>query len=50
LKKENAEFVDVIHTAAGTLGFESSVGHVDFFPNSGKDPQPGCALPIKSGK
>lgn len=42
LDKENAEFVDVIHTAGGTLGYFQSLGHVDFFPNAGTAPQPGC--------
>lgn len=42
LTRDDAEFVDVIHTAAGTLGFVESLGHVDFFPNSGRAPQPGC--------
>lgn len=42
LDESDADFVDVIHTSAGTLGYKSCVGHVDFFPNSGKAPQPGC--------
>lgn len=44
LNKEDAEFVDVIHTAGGTLGFLDSMGHVDFFPNGGIAPQPGYNL------
>ncbi|CAG7722068.1 unnamed protein product, partial [Allacma fusca] len=31
----DADFVDVIHTNAGLLGLERSIGHVDFYPNSG---------------
>ncbi|XP_060851334.1 pancreatic triacylglycerol lipase-like [Rhopalosiphum padi] len=42
LNKEDAEFVDIIHTSGGTIGFFKSIGHVDFFPNSGTAPQPGC--------
>lgn len=42
LSDDDAEFVDVIHTAGGTLGFLEPIGHVDFFPNGGKAPQPGC--------
>lgn len=42
LSESSAEFVDVIHTAAGTLGYFESLGHVDFFPNAGIAPQPGC--------
>lgn len=40
----DAEFVDVIHTDAGIFGFPRSVGHVDFWPNQGLAPQPGCTL------
>lgn len=42
LSVDDADFVDVIHTAAGSLGYSESIGHVDFFPNSGDAPQPGC--------
>lgn len=42
LSKENADFVDVIHTAGGTFGYLESLGHVDFYPNDGTAPQPGC--------
>ncbi|KAJ9584909.1 hypothetical protein L9F63_020764, partial [Diploptera punctata] len=42
LSKEDAMFVDIIHTDGGVLGFPSQIGHVDFFPNSGRDKQPGC--------
>ncbi|CAL8131410.1 unnamed protein product [Orchesella dallaii] len=43
---EDAQFVNVIHTSMGTLldgglAFTEPRGHVDFYPNSGKD-QPGC--------
>ncbi|XP_026728555.1 pancreatic lipase-related protein 2-like [Trichoplusia ni] len=41
LNRNDADFVDVIHTDAGTYGIHESVGHVDFFPNSGST-QPGC--------
>ena len=55
LVKEDANFVDVIHTAAvgrgpeiynllrGRLGMSELVGSVDFFPNGGTTPQPPCA-------
>lgn len=42
LDKSDAEFVDVIHTCSAVLGVEGTIGHVDFFPNSGYAPQPGC--------
>ncbi|XP_077287428.1 pancreatic triacylglycerol lipase-like [Arctopsyche grandis] len=41
LAKTDADFVDVIHTDLGVFGVSSSVGHVDFFPNSGSN-MPGC--------
>lgn len=42
LDKSDAEFVDVIHSSAGTLGYMQPMGHVDFYPNNGKAHQPGC--------
>lgn len=48
LHKDDAEFVDVIHTnsmrlLAGEIGFGilSAIGDVDYYPNGGKN-QPGC--------
>ncbi|XP_065157728.1 lipase member H-like isoform X2 [Atheta coriaria] len=40
----DAEFVDIIHTDAGIFGYPRSIGHVDFWPNRGQSPQPGCRL------
>lgn len=42
LSKEDAEFVDIIHTDGGIFGFKASIGHADFFPNGGTAIQPGC--------
>ncbi|XP_047989650.1 pancreatic triacylglycerol lipase-like [Leguminivora glycinivorella] len=42
LDASDAEFVDVIHSCAGVLGVLNPIGHVDFFPNKGIPPQPGC--------
>lgn len=42
LDATDAEFVDVIHTAANTLGYSKPIGHADYYPNGGKNPQPGC--------
>jgi len=44
----DAAFVDVIHSAGGTLldgglSFREPRGHVDFYPNSGEN-QPGCGI------
>ncbi|XP_077504436.1 pancreatic lipase-related protein 2-like [Amblyomma americanum] len=47
VSKEDASFVDAIHTTAGSnvlaglLGMESPFGDVNFYPNGGKS-QPGC--------
>ncbi|XP_077525797.1 pancreatic triacylglycerol lipase-like [Haemaphysalis longicornis] len=49
LSKEHADFVDIIHTSMGMgfnffrgrLGITKATGHVDFYPNGGKQ-QPGC--------
>lgn len=62
LSEDDAQFVDVIHTAGLWIGTDEKVkilffwqnipislilnqlqvGHVDFYPNGGKAPQPGC--------
>jgi len=42
LDKDDAIFVDVVHTASGVQGISQPIGHVDFYPNNGKSPQPGC--------
>ncbi|XP_013103655.2 inactive pancreatic lipase-related protein 1 isoform X1 [Stomoxys calcitrans] len=43
LDHTDAEFVDVIHSCAGYLGFKNPIGHADFYPNGGSPPQPGCS-------
>lgn len=40
----DAKFVDVIHTDGGVLGEMTPRGHVDFYPNRGLPPQPGCQM------
>ncbi|XP_014220056.1 pancreatic lipase-related protein 2-like [Copidosoma floridanum] len=42
LDPTDAQFVDVIHTSGTAFGFLAAIGHSDFYPNSGKFPQPGC--------
>lgn len=42
LDRADAEFVDVIHTTGGTLGYKRPIGHADFYPNGGRAKQPGC--------
>ncbi|XP_017484001.1 PREDICTED: lipase member I-like [Rhagoletis zephyria] len=43
LDATDAEFVDIIHSCAGILGFQKPIGSVDFYPNGGRAPQPGCS-------
>ncbi|XP_037957830.1 pancreatic triacylglycerol lipase [Teleopsis dalmanni] len=43
LDPTDADFVDVIHSCAGVLGFRKPIGFVDFYPNGGGAPQPGCS-------
>ncbi|XP_040606297.1 lipase member I [Mesocricetus auratus] len=44
----DAKFVDVIHTDSKGLGILEPLGHIDFYPNGGKQ-QPGCPTNIFSG-
>lgn len=44
LSKGDADFVDVIHTDAGILGYPYPIGDVDFYPNMGIKFQPGCII------
>ncbi|XP_046664741.1 pancreatic lipase-related protein 2-like isoform X1 [Homalodisca vitripennis] len=41
LDKEDADFVDVIHTNVGIFGKIEPTGHIDFYTNDGTN-QPGC--------
>ncbi|XP_061382922.1 lipase member H-like isoform X2 [Danaus plexippus] len=41
ITKDAGSFVNIIHTNSGVLGYESSIGHADFYPNGG-DSQPHC--------
>lgn len=41
LNKDDAQFVDVVHTDIGHYGYTNPLGHVDYYPNSGKE-QPEC--------
>ncbi|XP_063982882.1 pancreatic triacylglycerol lipase-like isoform X1 [Diachasmimorpha longicaudata] len=45
LDPTDAQFVDIIHTSGSAFGFLAPIGHADFYPNSGKFPQPGCSFP-----
>lgn len=37
----DADYVEVVHSSAGTYGFDRPLGHVDFYLNYGHQ-QPGC--------
>ncbi|GJQ85482.1 hypothetical protein Trydic_g23072, partial [Trypoxylus dichotomus] len=43
LCSNDAHFVDVIHTDAGSAGYALSIGHIDFYPNGGTRKQNGCS-------
>lgn len=42
INKNDAIFVDIIHTDAWIYGAPKSTGTVDFWPNGGSTLQPGC--------
>ncbi|XP_031776480.1 pancreatic triacylglycerol lipase isoform X2 [Apis florea] len=48
LSISDADFVDVIHTDMGFAGLALRIGTVNFFPNYGRRPQPGCSIELTS--
>ncbi|VVC41781.1 Hypothetical protein CINCED_3A005408 [Cinara cedri] len=42
LNKNDAKFVDIIHTTSWVLGQHNPIGNIDFYPNGGNTEQPGC--------
>jgi len=42
ITKDDAQYVDAIHTNAGQLGIWQNVAQADFYVNGGSGPQPGC--------
>lgn len=42
LADTDAEYVEVIHTCAGKLGYSKPIGQASFYPNGGAY-QPGCS-------
>ncbi|XP_075969394.1 pancreatic triacylglycerol lipase-like [Anticarsia gemmatalis] len=42
LARSNGQYVEGIHTDGHLLGIFNPVGDADFYPNGGKNPQPGC--------
>ncbi|XP_065073475.1 pancreatic lipase-related protein 2-like [Ochlerotatus camptorhynchus] len=45
IKDTDAEYVEVIHTNGGVLGFMEPLGDADFYPNWGRI-QPGCGVDV----
>ncbi|XP_029174266.1 phospholipase A1-like [Nylanderia fulva] len=41
----DAQYVEIIHTSGGLLGFSKSIGDADFYPNGGKS-QAGCGMDV----
>uniref|UniRef100_A0A182MDA1 Lipase domain-containing protein n=1 Tax=Anopheles culicifacies TaxID=139723 RepID=A0A182MDA1_9DIPT len=41
----DANYVEVIHTNGGLLGFDLPLGQADFYPNGGRS-QPGCGVDL----
>ncbi|XP_065073523.1 pancreatic triacylglycerol lipase-like [Ochlerotatus camptorhynchus] len=41
----DANYVEVIHTNGGLLGFDLPIGQADFYPNGGRS-QPGCGVDV----
>lgn len=48
LDSSDAYVVEVVHTSGRYLAFHDPLGHVDFYPNGGDWPQPGCLYDILS--
>lgn len=42
LSDDDAVVVEVVHTDGAILGFKSSIGTIDFYPNGGEYIQPNC--------
>ncbi|CAG9796747.1 unnamed protein product [Diatraea saccharalis] len=42
LNRNSGQYVETIHTDGGLLGIFDPIAHADFYPNGGRNPQPGC--------
>ncbi|CAH2050165.1 unnamed protein product, partial [Iphiclides podalirius] len=42
LGRNAGQYVESIHTDGHILGIMNAISHADFYPNGGKNPQPGC--------
>lgn len=43
LDRDDAVMVDVVHTDGYRIAIGEAIGRVDFYPNGGVAPQPGCS-------
>lgn len=48
LCKDDANFVDIIHTDSNRVGVGLRQGHIDFWPNGGARDQPGCTSSVSN--
>ncbi|KOB74604.1 Neutral lipase [Operophtera brumata] len=42
LNSNDGQYVEAIHTDGGLLGIFDKIADADFYPNGGRNPQPGC--------
>lgn len=45
IDETDANFVQIIHTNDGRLGYRGRLGHADYYPNGGRS-QPGCGVDL----
>ncbi|XP_075970479.1 pancreatic triacylglycerol lipase-like [Anticarsia gemmatalis] len=51
LNRNDGVYVEVIHTDGGALGIFDRIADADFYPNGGRNPQPGCWIsPCSHGR
>lgn len=44
LNRNSGIYVESIHTDGRLLGIMDAISHADFYPNGGRNPQPGCLI------
>lgn len=42
LQSDDGQYVEAIHTDGGVLGIFDPIALANFYPNGGRNPQPGC--------